>query len=107
MSLDELVDGGLIGRIHLLELQAHADAAVAPRDARLDVHLSAARGQAEPDASGGAGLEWAGGADRDAAATQVQRERGGDGVPEPVGDRDPEDDTRAAAAIEAVWEQMR
>ena len=32
LLFDEFVDCGLLGRIDLFELQAHADAAVAPRD---------------------------------------------------------------------------
>ena len=41
MLVDELVDGRLIHRFHLFELEPHADAAVAPGDAalRFDVAL--------------------------------------------------------------------
>ena len=46
-------------------------------------------------------------ADRQAAFAEVQRQRRGNGVAEPVGDRDAEHDARAAAAVEVVGEEMR
>ncbi len=48
--IDELVDLGLIGRIDLLELQAHPDPAIAPRDARLGFDVALRARQAEPRA---------------------------------------------------------
>ena len=41
------------------------------------------------------------------ALAQIQRQRRGDRVAEPVGDRDAEDDARAAAAVEVVGEEVR
>src|SRR5215831_5606037 len=82
VRVDELVDGGLIGRIDLLELQAHADAPVAPRHARLDLDLARARRQAEPHARGGARVQRARGADRNPAAAEIQRQRRCDRVAE-------------------------
>ena len=52
-------------------------------------------------------LERAHRADGEAALAQVQRQRRGDRVAEAVGDRDAEDDARAAAAVEVVGKQVR
>ena len=41
MSVHEVVDDRLVGRIDLFELDAHADAAVAPGDAALGVDVDA------------------------------------------------------------------
>ena len=46
-------------------------------------------------------------ADREPALAQVERQRRGDGVAEPVGDRDPEHHPRAAAAVEVVGKEVR
>src|SRR5260221_12413766 len=50
VRVDEAVDHLLVGRLDLLELNAHADAAVAPRDAPLgvDVLLGARHPEAHP-----------------------------------------------------------
>src|SRR5688500_20393319 len=47
MRLHELVDGRLGGSIHLGELQAHADAAIGPRDARFGVEVASSAGKPE------------------------------------------------------------
>ena len=52
-------------------------------------------------------FERAGRADGDAAVAQIERQRRGDRVAEPVLNRDAEHDARAAAAVEVVGEQMR
>src|SRR6185503_9571960 len=76
MLVDELVDCGLIGRIDLLELQAHSDAPVAPRDARVRLHVHLRAGQAESDAHLGVLLQGTHRPDADSALAQVQRQRG-------------------------------
>ena len=50
VRVDELVDGGLILRFDLLELQAHAVAAIAPCHAAFGVDVALRAGQAEPQA---------------------------------------------------------
>src|SRR4029453_17773911 len=55
----------------------------------------------------GAALERAGGADGDAAVTEVEGQRRGDGVAEAVLNRDAEHGPRAAAAVEVVGKQVR
>ena len=52
-------------------------------------------------------LERAGRADGDAAVTEVERQRRGDGVAEAVLNRDAEHDARAAAPVEVVGEEVR
>src|SRR5258706_4788250 len=76
VRVDEAVDNRLDGRLDLLELNAHADAAIAPRDAPFAVDVLLRSGHAEADLDLGAQLERAGRADRDAAVTEVQRQRG-------------------------------
>src|SRR5947209_6760807 len=96
VGVDEAVDHLLVGRLDLLELNAHADTAVAPRDASLAVDVLLRARHAEADLDLGAQLERAGRADRDAAVTEVQRQRRRDRVAEAVLNRDPEHDARAA-----------
>src|SRR4051794_17280249 len=48
MRVDERVDDCLVGRIHDLELDAHADPAIAPGDASFGVDVLLAAGHAEP-----------------------------------------------------------
>ena len=106
MRVDEFVDSGLILRLDLLELQSHAVAAIAPRDAAFGVDVALGTGQAVSKPHLRAILERAGGANRDAAAADVQRERSGDGVAESIRDGNAEHDARAAAAIEVVGKQV-
>src|SRR5688572_331944 len=107
MRVDELVDEALIGRLDLVELQPHAVAAIAPRDASFGVDVALRSGKAKSDSNPGAVVERAGRADCNAATAQVQRERGGNSVPEPVCDRNAQHDARTATTIEVVGEQMR
>src|SRR5580765_1929932 len=107
VRVDEGVDGGLVGRVDLLELQAHADAPVAPRDARLDLDFTGCGREAEPDPRGSTGIERAGGPDGDPAAREIQRERRRDRVAEAVSDRDAQDDSGAPTPVEAVGEEVR
>src|SRR6478752_7934060 len=107
VRVDEGVDGGLIGRFDLFELQAHADAPVAPRDARLDLDFTGCGREPEPHAGRGARIERAGGPDGDPAAREIQRERRRDCVAEAISDRDAEDDPRAPTPVEAVREEVR
>src|ERR1700687_4841747 len=48
MGADERVDDGLVGGLDLLELDAHADAAIAPGRAALCVDIALRAGHAEP-----------------------------------------------------------
>src|SRR5947208_2330915 len=57
VRVDEAVDNGLVGRLDLLELNAHADASVAPRDAPLAVDVLFRPGHAEADLDLGVRLE--------------------------------------------------
>ncbi len=107
MLVDELVDRRLIGRFDLLELQAHADPAIAPGDARLRFDVALRSGQPEAHPHLRSLLERAHRPDRHAPLAQVQRQRRGDRVAEPIGDRDAEHDARAAAAVEVVGEEVR
>src|SRR6185503_5011295 len=107
VRVDEVVDDRLVDVVDLLELDAHADAAVAPGDLALGVDVLLRSRHPEADLDLGAALERAGGADGDAAVTEVERQRRRDRVAEPVLNRDAEDDARAAAAVEVVGEQVR
>src|SRR5215210_7740867 len=89
VGVDKIVDDGLTGWIDLFELNAHADAAVAPGDTAFGVDIALRSGHPEPHLDLRGGLQRAGGADRDAAATQVEREGRRDHVSETVLDRNP------------------
>src|SRR5262249_31607727 len=78
MRVDKVVDDGLAGGIDRLELQPHADAAIAPRDAALGIDVALRPRHPESHLDARARVERTGGADRDAAATEVQRQRRGD-----------------------------
>jgi hypothetical protein len=103
MLVDELVDRRLILRRDLLELQAHAGLAIAPRDARLGFDVALGSGQPEARAQVRC-LRQQARPDPEPALADVQRQRGHDGVPVPVGHRNAEDDAWAAAAVEVVGE---
>src|SRR5262245_63981804 len=105
MRVHEVIDEGLARSLDRFELNAHADAPIVPRHAPLGVDLARRAGHAEAHRDLRARLEWAGGANRDPAATQIERRRGGDGVAEPVLDRNAEHDARTAAAVEAVGKE--
>src|SRR5262249_27113273 len=90
-----------------LELNAHADAAIAPGHAPFGVDIALGARHPEPDADFRAGFERARGADRQPAMSEVEREGGGDGVAEPVLHRNPENRSRTATAIEVIRKQMR
>src|SRR3954471_13760658 len=106
VRVDEVVDDRLIVRFDFLELDAHADAAVAPRHAPFRVDVALRSRHAEPHLDRRSGVERAGGADGDPAVTEVQRQRRRDRVAVAVLNRDAEHDARAAAAIEVVGEEM-
>src|SRR4051794_5148911 len=84
VRVDELVDVRLVGRIDGLELDAHADAAIAPRHVPVRVDVLLRSGHAEAHFDLGAVVQRTRGADRDAAVAEVQRQRRGDGVAEAV-----------------------
>src|SRR3954462_1776157 len=84
MSVHEVVDDRLVGRIDLLELDAHADTPVAPGDAPFGVDVALGPWHPESHADLEAAVEGARGANGDAAAAQVQRQRRRDGIAEPV-----------------------
>src|SRR5206468_4465904 len=77
-----------VGRVDLLELDAHADAPVAPRDAALAVDVFLGPGHAEPDLDLRTAVERARRPDGDPSVTEVEGQRRGDRVAEPVLDRD-------------------
>jgi serine/threonine-protein kinase len=80
MGVDEGVDDGLVRGLDLLELDAHADTAVAPGHETLgvDIALRPRHAKAHLDLRGA--VERAGRANRDAAVAQVERERRRDAV---------------------------
>src|SRR5688500_3424141 len=102
VRVDELVDGRLIVGLHLVELQAHAVAAIAPRNAGFRCDVAFRRWQPEPETPFGAVLERTRRADGDTTPAQVERQRGRNGVTEPIRDGDAEHNARAAAAVEIV-----
>src|SRR5260221_3952113 len=99
VRVDELVDDRLVRGIDFFELDAHADAPVAPRDApfRVDVFLRARH--PEPHFDFRAVLERARGADGDAAVAEAEGQRRRNGVAEPVLNGNAEHDPRAAPAV--------
>src|SRR5205085_12207480 len=100
VRVDEVVDDRLVRGIDFLELDAHADAAVAPRDAPFGVDVFLRSRHAEAHFDLGAAVERAGRANGDPAVTEVQRQRRGDGIAEAILDRNPEHDPRAGATVE-------
>src|SRR5215207_686954 len=106
MLVDELVDRLLVDRLDLLELQPHADAPVAPRDAAIAFDVRFRSWQSETDAHLRMLIEWTHRADGHAALAQVQGECRRDSIAKAVGDRNTEHDARAAAAVEVIGEQM-
>ena len=80
MRVDEVVDDRLVRRIDVLELHAHSDAAIAPRDAALGVDVALAPGHPEAHLDLRALLQRARRPDRDAAVAEVQRQGGGDRI---------------------------
>src|SRR5437762_13065410 len=102
VRVDEVVDDPLVGRVDLLELDAAADAPVDPRAAALAVDVVLGAGHAEPDLDLRSAVERAGRPDGDPAVTEVEGQRRGDRVAEPVLDRDAQHHAGAAAAVEVV-----
>src|SRR5438128_3267707 len=88
VRVDEVVDDPLVGRVDLLELDAHADAPVAPRDAAFAVDVFLGPGHPEPDLDLRAAVERARRPDGDPAVTEVESQRRGDLGAETVLDRD-------------------
>src|SRR5205814_8827623 len=74
MGVDEGVDDGLVGGLDLLELDAHADPAVAPGHTALGVDIALRPRHAETHFDLRGAVEGARRANRDAAVAQVQRE---------------------------------
>src|SRR5258708_38340758 len=75
VGVDELIDDRLVGRIDFFELDAHADAPIAPRDAPFGVDVALRARHAEPHFDFGAVLERARRPDGDAAVAEVERQR--------------------------------
>src|ERR1700704_6100130 len=107
MSVDERVDDSLVGGLDLLELDAHADPAVAPGHASFSVDVPLGPRHAKTHFDFGGAVERTGRPNRDAAVAQVERQRGGDGIAEAILNRDAEDDAGARAAVEVVGKKMR
>src|SRR3954451_4486146 len=78
VRVDEVVDHRLVGGFDDLELDTHADAAIAPRDVPfgVDVLLRSRHAKAHPNL--GAAVQRAGGANGDAAVAEVKGQRRGD-----------------------------
>ena len=77
----------------------------ATRAFRVDVALRAGHAEAHPDRR--AGVERARGPDRDAAVAEIECQRRGDGVAEPILDRNAEHHARTASPVEVVRKQVR
>src|SRR4051812_39451401 len=107
MGVDVSGDDALIVLRQADELEAHADAAVAPRDLGRDVDILLAHRHAESRLDGGADLQRARRPHGNAAAADVQRDRCRDRVAEAISDGDAEHDARAGTAIEVAWKEMR
>src|SRR5205085_10217803 len=69
MRVHEVVDDRLMRRFDVLELNPHADAAVAPRDVALRVDVALRPRHPEADLDLRSRFQRAGGPDRDAAVT--------------------------------------
>src|SRR5688572_19100392 len=82
-------------------------AAIAPGDFPLGVDITFGSREAKPEAHACTILERAGRPYGDAPAADVEGQRGGDGVAEPVGDWNAQHDARASASIEIIGKQMR
>ena len=106
MLVDIVVDGGLVARVHPLELQAHAHAGVAPGYPAQGLDVEGRPRQPEPGVDLAGGAQRVHGPHREPPGADVQGHRGGDGLVDAVGDRNGEDDARAAAAVEAVGKQV-
>src|SRR5687767_9072635 len=102
VCVDEVVDDALMGGLDPFELNAHADPAVAPGDAAFGVDVALGAGHPEAHLDLRTALERAGRADGDAAVTEVEGQRRGDGVAEAVLDGNAEHDAWTAAAVEVV-----
>src|SRR5262249_160754 len=102
VRVDEVVDDGLMAGIDRLELSAHADVAIPPRDVPLGFDVALRSRHPEPDLDLGARFEGARRADGDPAVAQVERQCGGNRVAEAVLNGDPENHARAAAAVVVV-----
>src|SRR5262245_58238403 len=74
VCVDEVVDDRLVRRIDVLELDAHADAPIAPRDLAFRVDVPLRSGHAEKDLDFRHAVERAGGPAGDAAVSQVVRQ---------------------------------
>src|SRR5688572_28138870 len=57
VGVDEVVDDHLVGGVDLSELNAHADAAIAPRDLAFRVDIALGSGHTEPDLDRGVVVE--------------------------------------------------
>src|SRR6187397_1912219 len=106
MGVDEAVHDGLAGRVDLIELDAHSDAAIAPGDVTLRVDVALQSRHPEPHLDRCGAFEGTCGADGEPPVAQVERQGGGDRVAKPVLYRDAQDDAGAAAAVEVVGKQV-
>src|SRR5258708_39259259 len=84
VGVDELIDDRLVGRVDFVELDAHADAPIAPCHASFGVDVALRARHPEPHFDSGAVLERARRPDVDAAVAEVQRQRRRNRVAEPV-----------------------
>src|SRR5262245_32314056 len=100
VGVDEAVDERLLVWLHLVELDAHADAPIAPGDVAFGIDVAFGARHAEPDFDGRVGRQRTGRPDRDAATAQVQCQCRRNRVPESVLDRDSERNRRSAGAID-------
>src|SRR5947208_10359589 len=99
VRVDEVVDDRLVRGLDRFELNAHADAAIAPRDVSLGVDVALGAGHAEADLDLRARLERARRANGDAAVAQIERQRRRDRVAEPVLERHAERHARAPGPV--------
>src|SRR5689334_6376513 len=102
VGVDEVIDDRLVCRIDRFELNAHADATIAPGHTPFGVDIPFRARHSEPHPDLRAGFEWARRPNRKATVPQIQREGGGNRVAEAVLNRDAENRARSAAPVEVV-----
>ena len=107
VRFDEPVDQRLVGRLDLRELHAHAGLLVAPAARRFRLHLRFDPGSANLSLSTVPRTSGPVGADRHAAAAQVQRQRRGNRLADPVRHRNAHHDARVLAPVEGLGKQVR
>src|SRR5687768_14371055 len=100
--MNEVVDRALCVASYAFELQPHAEAPVAPHDARLHFDFLTGCRHAEAQLELRAALERTGSPDRQSEPAHVECDRRGDGISEAVGDGQAHHDARAAAVVESL-----